>query len=147
MQNQIPDGQEYHDPFEIQPIERFVTPVHVVLTEDKSSISRRIQLRRNERIFIPHPKPTEENALDLDLANMPSSRPPTPLPTLSISKLNSIEIEPSVSRPSSTFPWPTTNGTNARNVVFAQKGKHVSKGLMSAWSLQFEVVGLTGVYT
>jgi hypothetical protein len=137
MQNQIPDGQEYHDPFEIQPIERFVTPVHVVLTEDKSSISRRIQLRRNERIFIPHPKPTEENALDLNLANMPSSRPPTPLPTLSISKFNCIEIGPSVSRPSSTSPWLTTNGTNARN--FAQKGKHVSKDfIMSARSLHLE---------
>jgi hypothetical protein len=45
MQNQILDGEEYHEPFEIVPTERFATPVHV-LTEDQLSISRRIQLRR-----------------------------------------------------------------------------------------------------
>jgi hypothetical protein len=78
MQNQIPDEGGYHETLGFHPIERFVTPVHVVLTEDHLCISRRIQLLPKFLNLPPHSETLEliqisQSLTDQELLSQPSS--------------------------------------------------------------------------
>ncbi|KAG0648483.1 hypothetical protein D0Z07_5252 [Hyphodiscus hymeniophilus] len=104
MQNQLLDGEEYHNPFEILPKERFVTPVHLVLTEDSESISWRIQIRRKSSSSTPFTAfqqngPVFHTAPVQTPSDSPRFEPP---PICSLSSHTSIQITPIFSLPAST---------------------------------------------
>ncbi|TVY83362.1 hypothetical protein LSUE1_G002842 [Lachnellula suecica] len=101
MQTQIPEEGEYHENFGFRLKERYVTPIHVVLTEDRRCISRRIQI-------LPKHRNLSDQSEDLQTKEGPRLEPAQEYYTQATSSTSHLHLKSASTKTENLAPNPSS---------------------------------------